>query len=198
MRVTPTGIAYVASALLLCATYGAVYRPLESSIVARYDELDNLRDDLARDRRIAAQAGDFARAAHALRASIGNDGPGRRPGETVARFLVALDTVAARDGIAVEAVAPRLPTLTQFAAAPPGTHPNDDLNLDLTLRGSYARVMRVVRTLDGRTAAVRLTVANLRVARLLPGSPTEIDATFHVTLLGADADATTPPVQHPS
>ena len=104
----------------------------------------------------------------------------------------------ARDGSAVEAVAPRLPTLTQFAPAPPGTHPNDDLNLDLTLRGSYARVMRVVRTLDGRTAAVRLTVANLRVARLLPGSPTEIDATFHVTLLGADADATTPPVQHPS
>jgi hypothetical protein len=196
MKVT-TGAAIAASAVLLSAAYGLVYRPLETAIAARYDDLDTLRENLARDRRIIAQASEAGRAVGALRTTL-HTTLDRTPPEAVERFLADLDAIAGRSGVEVQAVVPRSPAGAELESLSAETGPYGDLHLDLTLRGSYPRVIRVVRALDARLASVQLTVATLRVARLLPGSPTEIDATFHVTLLGGEPDATTAPSHHPA
>jgi hypothetical protein len=173
-------LALFAAVLVLLAGYLAIFRPAEAAIADRYAQLDDGR--VALDRRLGAarRAAERHDEARALAAWIRRAGLRDARSAIVDRFLRELAATAQAEGVAVRGVGTEV--MRTLPAANAAAVVFDELPLTVSLDGSYAQVLRVVRDLDRGPVAARVGVDALTGAGRDPRAPA-LRATLHVTLL---------------
>ncbi len=185
-----------AAILIVLGGYGLVFAPLETTIAARYNELDSARTNLERSLSLARRIPALTAERTALSAQLDRVHVRAGRAATVERFLHAVAGVSEHNGIAVESVAA---DARQAPATVDGRRSQtvalfDEQPLEVTLRGGYGNVIHAVRELNGGDVAARISLASLGDAER-PGARPALNAAFHVLLLRAGDDQATQDVR---
>lgn len=178
-----------ASVLVLLIAYLAIYRPAEARIAERYLDLDRETQRLQQRLAAARRAPDVERERNRLRAQLDAQHLRDDRARLVQRFLLAAAATARRRDLHILEITSagarpvRRAGTSAPSASPPSTPLFDEVPLNVTMRGSYAGLVRGVRDLCTSSLAVRLSIESLVVRdRRLRRRP-ELTATIHVTLL---------------
>lgn len=188
MRISPTRALLGVALLILLAAYATIYRPAEASLAERFATLQDLQTALERAHHTLAEQSANSQETSALVARLRASGMTSSRADAVRRFLHTMGEVAAAQHIEAQRIVPTGPPEPLSLHVAPGR--DDDLPLDVTLRGTYIGVINAARALATRTVTARVTVSSLRSTRRRPGRSPDIDATLHVVILRATPDAT--------
>ncbi len=176
MKVAPDRIALFGAVLVLLGGYLGIYRPSEAALAERYAHLDDGRAALARREQLALRALPLRAEQRALAARLAASGIDADRTAIVERFLHLAAARADEEGVHVGAIAADL-------VPPATTPPFDAIPLTVSLRGSYARLIRFVRDLARDDVAARVAIVALDEPGPRGAARPELRATLRVTLL---------------